>query len=71
MIHAKAGLEDGQEEEEEEPTTILNLLFFVSPWSLTKSGLCAATNNVSRQKPLTRIYICDGLWDSWLYFAYD
>lgn len=34
---------------------------FVSPWSLTESGLCAATNNVSRQKPLTRIYICDGV----------
>lgn len=48
-------------QEEEEPTTILNLLFFVSPWSLTESGLCAATNNVSRQKPLTRIYICDGV----------
>lgn len=35
--------------------------FVVSPWSLTESGLCAATNNVSRQKPLTRIYICDGV----------
>lgn len=47
--------------EEEQPTILLNLSLFVSPWSLTESGLCAATNNVSRQKPLTRIYICDGV----------